>query len=52
MEYYMSELTNFQDTPLKTTVKAGKKFAYCTCGHSNIFPSCDGSHRAYGGKPL
>ena len=48
----MSETTNFQNTPLKMTLKAGKKFAYCTCGHANTFPNCDGSHRTYGGKPI
>ncbi len=48
----MSETTNFQGSPLNVTIKAGKKFAYCACGHSDKFPECDGSHKTYGGKPL
>ena len=48
----MSETTNFQDSPLKVTIEAGKKFAYCACGHSDKFPNCDGSHNTYGGKPV
>jgi CDGSH-type Zn-finger protein len=48
----MSETTHYQNSPLTTTIKAGQKFAYCTCGHSNKFPSCDGAHKSYGGKPI
>ncbi len=48
----MSESTHFQNTPLKTTVQANKKFAYCSCGHSGQFPKCDGAHKTYGGKPI
>jgi len=48
----MSETTKFQNAPLKLTIEAHQKFAYCSCGHSDIFPSCDGSHRVYGGKPV
>ena len=48
----MSEITNFQNTPLNVNIEANRKFAYCTCGHSDTFPSCDGSHRTYGGKPI
>ena len=48
----MSEKKHFQKTPLTLTLHAGKKFAYCDCGHAESFPSCDGSHRTHGGKPL
>ena len=48
----MSEITNFKNSPLKIKVEANKKFAYCACGHSDIFPSCDGSHKTYGGNPI
>jgi len=48
----MSQATHFQNSPLKVTIEADKKFAYCRCGHSETFPRCDGSHNTYGGKPL
>jgi len=48
----MSKTTHFQNSPLKVTIEANKKFAYCTCGHSDTFPNCNGAHKIYGGKPI
>lgn len=31
--------------PTKVTLEKGKKYAFCTCGHSGLQPFCDGSHR-------
>ena len=31
--------------PAKVTLEKGKKYAFCTCGHSEIQPFCDGAHR-------
>ena len=31
--------------PVKVTLEKGKKYAFCTCGYSDIQPFCDGSHR-------
>ena len=30
---------------VRVDLKAGKKYAICSCGHSKIFPYCDHSHR-------
>ncbi|XP_032058394.1 CDGSH iron-sulfur domain-containing protein 3, mitochondrial [Aythya fuligula] len=40
--------------PLVVELKAGKKYAWCSCGHSKTQPFCDGSHRtaAPGVSPL
>jgi CDGSH-type Zn-finger protein len=48
----MSIQKHFIDAPLKTELEADVKYAYCSCGHSDKFPYCDGSHDTYGGKPL
>ena len=39
------------DAPIKTNLEAGKKYAWCTCGHSSDQPLCDGSHRANSATP-
>lgn len=31
--------------PQKVTLEKGKKYAFCTCGHSELQPFCDGAHR-------
>ena len=28
------------------------RYAYCTCGHADTFPYCDGTHVKKGGKPI
>ncbi|XP_063985588.1 uncharacterized protein LOC135166855 [Diachasmimorpha longicaudata] len=35
----------YDKKPFKLTIEAGKKYAWCTCGHSKGQPLCDGSHR-------
>ena len=30
---------------VRVDLKAGKKYAICSCGHSKIMPYCDHSHR-------
>jgi len=34
------------ESPIKVDLEAGKKYSWCTCGHSSGQPLCDGSHRA------
>lgn len=31
--------------PVKVSLEAGKKYFFCTCGHSASQPFCDGSHK-------
>ncbi|TNV72430.1 hypothetical protein FGO68_gene7978 [Halteria grandinella] len=42
--------------PIRMTVKKGETYLYCTCGHSQFQPFCDGTHKlkpaAKGFKPL
>ncbi|XP_074748084.1 CDGSH iron-sulfur domain-containing protein 3, mitochondrial [Strix uralensis] len=40
--------------PFPVELKAGKKYAWCACGHSKSQPFCDGAHRkaAPGVSPL
>lgn len=30
-------------------LEEGKNYAYCTCGHSETMPFCDGAHKVKGG---
>lgn len=32
--------------PCRVKLKAGKRYAWCACGHSKKQPFCDGAHRA------
>ena len=34
------------NNPIKLTVEAGKRYAWCSCGLSNNQPLCDGSHKS------
>ncbi|XP_013379580.1 CDGSH iron-sulfur domain-containing protein 3, mitochondrial isoform X2 [Lingula anatina] len=36
--------------PIKVTLEAGKKYAWCTCGLSHTQPMCDGSHKKLDGS--
>ncbi|XP_035168934.1 CDGSH iron-sulfur domain-containing protein 3, mitochondrial [Oxyura jamaicensis] len=47
-------LSSAPPQPLVVELKAGKKYAWCSCGHSKTQPFCDGSHRtaAPGVSPL
>ncbi|NXX81038.1 CISD3 protein, partial [Urocolius indicus] len=40
--------------PFPVELKAGKKYAWCACGHSKKQPFCDGAHKksAPGISPL
>ncbi|HPD82266.1 MAG: CDGSH iron-sulfur domain-containing protein [Alphaproteobacteria bacterium] len=31
--------------PAKATLEKGKLYSFCTCGHSEKQPFCDGAHR-------
>ncbi|MFC4634149.1 CDGSH iron-sulfur domain-containing protein [Dokdonia ponticola] len=39
------------DAPIACDVEAGKKYSWCTCGHSENQPFCDGSHKAAESTP-
>ncbi|MRH99663.1 CDGSH iron-sulfur domain-containing protein [Kriegella sp. EG-1] len=32
-------------SPIACDLEAGKKYAWCTCGHSETQPFCNGAHR-------
>ncbi|OEJ68136.1 CDGSH iron-sulfur domain-containing protein [Magnetovibrio blakemorei] len=38
--------------PQPVNLEAGKKYAWCSCGHSQTQPFCDGSHKEQGFKPV
>ena len=38
--------------PFAVEMEAGKKYFWCTCGHSAKQPFCDGSHKDTGFTPL
>lgn len=38
-------------SPIKVDLEKDKKYAWCTCSHSNDQPFCDGSHRAQNATP-
>jgi len=44
--------THFENLPLKVSLEANFKYAYCTCGLSDKFPFCDGNHRNTEFKPI
>ncbi len=33
-------------SPIKVTLEKDKRYAWCTCSHSELQPFCDGAHRA------
>ncbi|XP_015116653.1 CDGSH iron-sulfur domain-containing protein 3, mitochondrial [Diachasma alloeum] len=35
----------YDKKPFKIRIEAGKKYAWCTCGHSKGQPLCDGTHK-------
>ncbi|XP_045169125.2 CDGSH iron-sulfur domain-containing protein 3, mitochondrial-like [Mercenaria mercenaria] len=35
----------YDKKPFPALLKAGKKYSWCTCGHSKHQPFCDGSHK-------
>ncbi|MCA8993550.1 MAG: CDGSH iron-sulfur domain-containing protein [Planctomycetaceae bacterium] len=38
-------------SPMKIALEAGKKYAFCTCGHSEAQPFCDGRHKGSSFSP-
>lgn len=47
----MSKPTIPQKAPYAVELEQGKKYAWCTCGHSSNQPMCDGSHKGTGFSP-
>ena len=47
----MSESKIAQKSPYKVEVEAGRRYAWCACGHSKKQPFCDGSHAGTGFLP-
>ena len=39
-------------SPTSIQVEKGKTYAWCTCGHSETNPICDGSHKKIEGLPF
>lgn len=44
----MSDAKRAGDGPAEVHLEAGKKYAWCACGHSATQPFCDGSHKHSG----
>ncbi len=40
-----------QFTPIRVDLEKDKKYAWCTCSHSENQPFCDGSHRKHNATP-
>lgn len=38
----------FDCKPVRVALSAGKTYGWCSCGHSNKQPLCDGSHKSLG----
>ncbi|KAF7239626.1 CDGSH iron-sulfur domain-containing protein 3, mitochondrial [Varanus komodoensis] len=36
--------------PFQVDLEAGKRYSWCSCGHSQKQPFCDGSHKKYAPK--
>lgn len=47
----MADAIVAQKGPYEAHLKAGKKYAWCTCGRSATQPFCDGSHKETGWSP-
>ena len=41
-----------QKSPYEITTQEGQKVAWCSCGHSEKQPFCDGAHKGSGYKPV
>ena len=39
------------DAPITCQLEGGKNYAWCTCGHSEDQPFCNGSHKAVNATP-
>lgn len=40
-----------QFNPIKVDLEKDRKYAWCTCGHSEEQPFCNGSHRQHSATP-
>uniref|UniRef100_A0A8P4K108 Iron-binding zinc finger CDGSH type domain-containing protein n=1 Tax=Dicentrarchus labrax TaxID=13489 RepID=A0A8P4K108_DICLA len=40
-----TEIVSAARMPYRVKVSAGKRYAWCACGHSKKQPYCDGAHR-------
>jgi len=38
--------------PIKTSLKEGEEYYFCTCGRAKTQPFCDGSHKGTSFKPM
>jgi len=41
----MTDFKIAQTEPVKFSVQKGERYSFCTCGHSEKMPLCDGAHR-------
>lgn len=48
----MSDAVVAQKGPFAVDLKAGKAYAWCSCGRSAKQPFCDGSHKATSMQPV
>lgn len=48
----MTEAKIAQKSPYEVDVEAGRRYAWCACGHSKSQPLCDGSHAGTGMLPM
>ena len=48
----MTEAIVAQKAPYVNDIKAGKRYAWCSCGQSRKQPFCDGSHKATDFMPV
>ncbi len=48
----MSDAKVASTSPAKVEVEEGKKYVFCTCGHSLTQPFCDGAHKGSDFVPL
>jgi CDGSH-type Zn-finger protein len=45
----MSQTTTF--SPIAVDLEKDKNYSWCSCGHSESEPFCDGSHRKHNATP-
>ena len=48
----MSDSVVASKTPYAVEVEAEKNYAWCSCGHSQTQPFCDGAHKGTEFKPV
>lgn len=41
----------YDKVPVKVSIEAGKKYAWCSCGLSDNQPYCNGAHKGTGFSP-